>query len=94
MKEKVFLYAGNECKSGQGKVVLIFWYLYGLKSSSISCRKNFSGILGSYSGFKSSLSEPYFWYRAAVGRDVFEYYSYILVYVDEILIIDQDPIFK
>lgn len=42
-------------------------------------------------GFVSSLADPDILYRADSKPDGFEYYSYILVYVDDILIISHQP---
>ena len=42
-------------------------------------------------GFTSSLADPDLWYKPETKRDGSEYYSYILVYVDNVLIIDEDP---
>ncbi|MGH7974101.1 MAG: hypothetical protein ACREBR_01145 [bacterium] len=38
-------------------------------------------------GFKSSLGDPDVWLRSAVKDDGTEYYEYILVYIDDLLII-------
>jgi hypothetical protein len=42
-------------------------------------------------GFTSSLADPDVWFRAAVKPNGFEYYEYILAYVDDILAISYDP---
>jgi len=43
-------------------------------------------------GFTSSLADPDVWFRADCKPDGFEYYSYILVYVDDILVISHQPV--
>ena len=91
-KEKVYFRAGDEWKSDQGKVVVIVRALYGLKSSALAWRNHLSEILGNkYLGFQSSLADPDVWFKASVKPDGSKYYSYILVYVDDILIVDQNP---
>ena len=42
-------------------------------------------------GFKSSLADPDVWFKAAVKPCGEEYYSYIMVYVDDLLCIDLEP---
>ena len=42
-------------------------------------------------GFTPSLADPDHWYKPATKRDGSEYYSIIYVYVDDELIIDDDP---
>ena len=51
-KEKVFFCAGNEWKSGQGKVVVIVGAIYGLKSSDLTWRNHLYEILGNHLGFQ------------------------------------------
>ena len=41
--------------------------------------------------FKPSLADPDVWYRAACKEDGWEYYEYILVYVDDILTVSHRP---
>ena len=40
-------------------------------------------------GFISSLSDPYVWVKASTERDKNWYYIYILVYVDDIIIVEK-----
>jgi hypothetical protein len=42
-------------------------------------------------GFKPSLVDPDIWYKPACKEDGYEYYEYILVYVDDILAISHQP---
>jgi hypothetical protein len=42
--------------------------------------------------FKPSYADPDVWMRAAVKSDGFEYYEYILVYVDDVLVISAAPV--
>ena len=64
--------------------------LYGLKSSTLSWRNNFSGVLGNYMGFKYLLDYPDLWFKASMNKYGNQYYTYILVYVDNILIVEKD----
>ncbi len=42
-------------------------------------------------GFTSSLADPDVWFRPAVKPDGFQYYEYVLAYVDDILALSHDP---
>ena len=90
-KEKIFFYAGDEWKSDKDKVVVVVRALYGLKSSALQFRNHLADTLGNSLGFKSSLADPDLWYKASTDSTGFKYYSYILVYVDDLLIIDKAP---
>ena len=46
-----------------------------------------SEALGNQLGYKSSLADPDIWYKPMIYADGFEYYAYILGYVDNILLI-------
>jgi hypothetical protein len=90
-KEKIFFYAGDEWKSDKDRVVVVVRALYGLKSSALQFRNHLADTLGNKLGFKSSLADPDLWYKPAVDSAGNKYYSYILVYVDDLLIIDKAP---
>ena len=42
-------------------------------------------------GFRSSVADPDVWIRPALKPDGEEYYEYALIYVDDIMIISNDP---
>ena len=90
-KEKFCFYAGDEWKSDKDKVVVIVRALYGLKYSALMWRNHLAEVLGNYMGFKSSLADPDVWMKPEMDQNGFKYYSYILVYVDDILILDKLP---
>ena len=90
-KEKVHFYAGSERNSDVGKCVVIVRALYGLKSSALAWRNCISDVIANKMGFKSSLADPDVWMKAMNSSDGSEYYAYILVYSDDILIIDKNP---
>ena len=48
-------------------------------------------IIGSKLGFKSSLVDPGVWCKVATDNTGFGYYTYILVYVDDIIVLDKTP---
>ena len=90
-RERVYTTAGLEFGAElQGQSVIIVRALYGLKSSGAAWRAHLAGTLQSL-GFTSSLADPDVWYRAATKPDGFEYYEYLLVYVDDLLVLSHNP---
>ena len=90
-KERIYFHTGDEWKSDKGKVVIIVRALYGLKSSALQFRNFLANTVGNHLDFKPTLADPDIWYKPETAADGFKYYSYILVYVDDLLIIDKDP---
>jgi hypothetical protein len=90
-EEKIFFYAGDEWGADKDRVVVVVRALYGLKSSALQFRNHLAATLGNKLGFKSCLADPDLWYKACIDADGNEYYAYILVYVDDLLIIDKNP---
>lgn len=88
-REKVWIKAGSEFGADQGKTLLVVRALYGLKSASASFRAYMAEKLDDL-GFKSSQADPDVWMRPAIKSDGEEYYEYVLVYVDDILLISMD----
>ena len=64
--------------------------LYGLKISGTSCRAFLAETLD-IMGYWPSYADPDLWLRPAVNPDGFEYYEYILCYVDNVLCISHNP---
>jgi hypothetical protein len=91
-REKVYTTAGLEFGAElQGQPVLIVRALYGLKSSGAAWRAHLAATLQSL-GFISSLADPDVWYREATKPCGFQYYEYLLAYVDDILVLSHDPV--
>ena len=72
-------------------VFIVVIALYGLKSSGATFREFIAEQLDNM-GFKSSIANPGVWTRAATKSKGEEYYKYILVYVDVLLVISSDAI--
>ena len=89
-REKVWFVAGPEFGSRQGMVVRIVRALYGLKSSGASWRAMFNSTIIEM-GFEPIIADPDAYRRATAKPDGFKYYEYILVYVDDVLIISHSP---
>jgi hypothetical protein len=86
-REKVYTTAGPEFGAElQGQSVLIVRALYGLKSSGAAWRSHLANTLNSM-GFMSSLADADVWLRPSSKPDGFQYYEYVLVYVDDLLVL-------
>lgn len=91
VREKVHTTAGPEFgPNNVGRTVIVVRAMYGLKSSGAAWHAKFSETLHSM-GFQSSLADPDVWMRPATSESGFEYYEYILVYVDDILVLSVSP---
>jgi hypothetical protein len=85
--QKVYTTAGPEFGSEiQDRSLLIVRALYGLKSSGAVWRSHLANTLQSL-GYTSCVADPDVWYCAAVKPDGFHYYEYVLVYVDDLLVL-------
>ena len=89
-REKIWCVAGTEFGSDKGKVLQVVRALYGLKSSGASWRAMFAQTLNDF-GYQSSKADPDLWYKPKTKPNGDEYYSYILVYVDDVLHFDHEP---
>jgi len=91
VREKVHTTAGPEFGPQRiGQTVIVVCAMYGLKSSGAAWHAQLSSTLQDM-GFITSLADPDVWLRPACKPSGSEYYEYILVYVDDILVISHDP---
>ncbi|MGH7974027.1 MAG: reverse transcriptase domain-containing protein [bacterium] len=88
--EKVYTTAGKEFGSKAGYSVLIVRALYGLKSSGAAWRAHLAQTLRDM-GYLPCLADPDVWMRKCSQPDGFQYYEYLLVYVDDILCVSHKP---
>ena len=88
--EKIWTKLGPEFGADQGKIAIVVRALYGLKSSGAAFRNHLADCMRSLE-YKSCLADPDLWMKAEVRSDGVEYYSYILNYVDDILVIHEKP---
>jgi hypothetical protein len=63
--------------------MLVIKALYGLRSSGAAFRSLLAETLNKL-GYKPSYADPDVWMRPAVKANGFEYYEYILTYVDDV----------
>jgi hypothetical protein len=89
--EKVFTVLGAEWGADAGKRALIVRALYGLKSSGAAYRNHLASYLREELKFSSCLADPDVWLRLARRDNGEEYYEYLLVYVDDLLAISEQP---
>ena len=90
--EKIYYRAGNEWGPlVKGRVLVIIRALYGLKTSANAWRTHFCNTIQNKLKFKFSHADNDVWYKQDVRPDGTKYYSYILVYTDDILIVSHDP---
>jgi hypothetical protein len=91
-REKVYFIAGDEFGHElKGRTVIITKALYGLKSSGAAWRAHFAQALHDL-GFTSSLADPDVGYKAETKPNGFEYYAYVLVCVDDILVVAHNAV--
>ena len=89
-REKIWTVAGPEFGSETGKTFIIMMALYVLKSSGAAFHSLLAETLHelNYIPSKADLDE---YMRPAVKPNGFEYYEYVLCYVDDILSISHCP---
>ena len=89
-REKIWTRAGPEFGSDQGKIMIIVRALYGLKSSGAAFRALLAEVLHDLN-YRPSKADPDVYMRPAVKEDGFQYYEYVLTYVDDVLCISHKP---
>jgi len=65
--------------------------LYGLKSVSASWRHHFFQSIKQQLQYKSTIADPDVYYKAQSRADGSRYYSYLIIYVDDVPYIDVKP---
>lgn len=89
-KEKIYTILGPEFGKDAGKMAVVVRALYGLKSAGAAFRAHLGDCMKGL-GYRPCLADPDLWMKPMVRPcDGVEYYSYILCYVDDILVIHHD----
>lgn len=88
--ERVYTIAGPEFGKNEGRPVLIVRALYGLKSSGARWRDHLACTLRG-AGYTGSRADGDVWMRPAVKKDGFKYWEYVLIHVDDILCVSENP---
>ena len=79
---------GTDHAEDEGKKAIIVRDLYCLKSSGADFRAHLCESMASL-GYKPCLADPDLWLKAQ-NQNGIDYYSYILCYVDDIMVIHHD----
>jgi hypothetical protein len=88
--EKIWTILGPELSEDAGEKAIIVCDCYGLKSSSAAFRNHLADCMR-HLGYTSCPADPDLWMKPKTRPNGgFEYYSYVLCYVDDILVIPHD----
>ena len=91
-RERVYFIAGPEWGSRSGLPVTIVRALYGLKSSGAEWKKSFASYIKHTLGYEPCVgSDDNVYLKAMKDKDGNDYYSYLVVYVDDVLCIHKQP---
>ena len=75
----------------EGRIAIITRALYGLKSAGAAWRYHFSNFIEEQLGYTNTLADPDVYRKPMLKTDGTKYYSYLVVYVDDILCIHEKP---
>ena len=89
-REKLWTVAGAEFGSEKGAVMIISRALYGLKSSGAAWRSTLAQTM-ELLGYKPTQADPDVWLKRAIKHDRTPYYKMMLIYVDDVLHLAEDP---
>ncbi len=91
-RERIWFVAGAECGPDlQGCVCKLVRALYGLKSSGAAWRAMFSEFIVNIMGFKPTRADADVYMRRNIRNGGTPYYEYLLVYVDDVLVVSHAP---
>ena len=91
-RERLWFVAGNEWGDRAGYPVIIVRALYGLKSSGAEWKKTFADYIKHTLGFEPCIgADDNVYLKPEKDKDGNEYYSYLIVYVDDVLLLHKDP---
>ena len=89
--EKHFIICGPEFgEENVGKRALIVRALYGGKISGADFWHHLRSCMEDQLGFESCLADPDVWRREATRKDGSKYWEYVLLYVDDVLVISDN----
>ncbi len=89
-REKLWTIVGSEFGSEKGSVMIIARALYGLKSSGAAWRATLAQSMEEL-GYKPTQADPDVWTKRSLKDDGTPYYKMMLIYVDDVLHIAEDP---
>ena len=90
-RERIWFRGREEVGSeDRGAVCVLTRALYGLKSSGASWHSTLAQHLRD-TGFEDTKADPDVWRRSATKKDGTKYYELALIYVDDILVVSENP---
>eukprot|EP00804_Cyclotella_cryptica_P024735 CCRYP_001712-RD/>CCRYP_001712-RD protein AED:0.26 eAED:0.27 QI:0/-1/0/1/-1/0/1/0/353 len=89
-QEKIWTTLGREFGDDCGKKAIVLHALYGLKSSGAAIRAHLAGCMRGM-GYVSCPADPDLWLKEQTDRKGSWCYSYILCYVDNLLVVHHKP---
>jgi len=89
-REKLWTVAGPEFGSDKGSVIIIARALYGLKSLGVAWRSTLARTM-EMMGYRPTQADPDVWIKRASREDGPPYYKMMLIYVNDVLHIAEDP---
>ena len=90
VSEKIWTILGPEFGQDSGKKAVVVRALYGLKSAGAAFRNHLADCMN-FLGYQSCLADPDLWFKAETNpSNNHKYYSYVLLYVDDVLCIHHD----
>ena len=91
-RERLWFAAGSKWGDRAGYPVIIVRALYGLKSSGAEWKKTFADYIKHTLGFEPCIgADDNVYLKPEKDKDGNEYYSYLIVYVDNVLLLHKDP---
>ncbi len=92
-KEKIWTLLGPKFGKNKGRKAIAVRALYGLKSACAAFRSHLADCMRQL-GYESNKANPDLWMKVCTrdtGNGPEKYYLYIIIYVDDILCIHDDP---
>ena len=90
--EKIWTVLGKGFGQDDGKREIIGRAIYGLKSAGAAFRNHLADCM-KHLGYTPCCADPYIWLKPMVRpSDVFKYYGYILLYVDDVMVVHNDAL--
>ena len=92
-RERVHVTLGPELfgKEYEGHTAIIVRALYGLATAGAAWRDHFSQFITNELGYKSTKADPDVYRKVFKDSEGKEYYSYLVIYVDDVICIHKDP---
>ena len=92
-RERCHVTCGQELfgKENVGKTAIIVRALYGLKTASAAWRHHFATFIREHLHYLPTYADPDVYMKPMIRPDGSTYYGYLVVYVDDILCIEDNP---